>query len=187
MALYAIFLELQTLPLNLKVEGLILYQQRANDYSEYSKESSRIRVPKGSYSIEDFEALVKKHIPDFSFKFNKDNKIELQMAITTRIVLTPNLIEMASLSKALKAQWFTLGPHFSETPIYKQKDNGILQLHCKQLAKSNHLINEVYTNCLCVLPLTTNPHLDCYLSFFLLPHQVQFLVDFFTLTTKSTI
>ena len=28
-----------------------------------------------------------------------------------------------------------------------------LQLHCKQILKSNHLINGLYRNCLCVIPL----------------------------------
>ena len=70
-ALYSIFLEFQTLPLNLEVEGIILYQKRANDYTDYPKNSSRITIPEGSYSIKEFEALVKKYIPDFSFKLNK--------------------------------------------------------------------------------------------------------------------
>ena len=31
-----------------------------------------------------------------------------------------------------------------------------LQIHCKQLEKSKYLIDGLYTNCLCVIPLITD-------------------------------
>ena len=74
------------------------------------------------------------------------------MPITTRMTFTPNLIKMAGLSKALKGAFLTLGPHFSETLYEKSDSSGKLHLHCKQLAKSNHVINGVHTNSLYVIP-----------------------------------
>ena len=148
LALYSVYLVIQTLPLILKDDGLIIYQQGDQ------KGSTKIEVPEGRYSIEQFETLVKKHVSDFSMRMNKEGKIVFQVSITTRMVWTPNMLDMVGLNNEVyRGQWFTQGEHFSANTFYTSKDSTV-QLHCKQLSKSKHLINGLYTNCLAIFPLT---------------------------------
>ena len=147
-ALYSIYMVIQTLPLILKDDGLIIYQQGDQ------KGSTKIHVPEGRYSIKQFEKLVKKHISDFSIRMNKEGKVVFQVAITTRMVWSPNILDIVELNNAVyRGKWFTEGEHFSTNTFYTSKDTTV-QLHCKQLNQTNHLIDGLYTNCLAVFPLT---------------------------------
>ena len=65
-ALYSIFIEL-TLPkvdqLILNEEGVIVYQQRTDGEDNWSEPSKKIIIPQGTYSVNELETLIKKHIP----------------------------------------------------------------------------------------------------------------------------
>ena len=120
LALYSVYMVIQTLPLILKDDGLIIYQQGDQ------KGSTKIEVPEGRYSIEQFETLVKKHVSDFSMRMNKEGKIVFQVAITTRMVWTPNMLDMVGLNNSVyRGNWFTEGKHFSANTFYTLKDSTV--------------------------------------------------------------
>ena len=120
-----------------------------------STHQKKIIIPKGNYSLEDLEGLIKKHITDFSLKLkDDDNKIQFQLPISTRMTFTKNLLALLGFSKAFEGSWFSLGPHFGKMGIKNREiQNKALYLYCKQLCKSTHLIDGKYTNCLYATPI----------------------------------
>ena len=65
-----------------------------------------------------------------------------------RVIISPNIIDMLGILNIKNDEWILKKNNYSKP--FKSVER--LQIHCKQLAKSNHLINGVYTNCLCVIP-----------------------------------
>ena len=125
---------------------MILYEQLPTDHSEYLDKSKQIIISAGGYTVIDFEKPIK-----------KKGKISFQMAITTRMAFTKNILTLLGVKEEFEDRWLTLGPHIGNKIITSpSKDKGILYLYIKQLSKSKHLIDGVYTNCLCMIPLTTN-------------------------------
>ena len=92
----------------------------------------------------------KKTSQHFSLKLNKENKLEFQLDITTRVTFTKNLLLLIGFSQAFEGKWFSLGPHIAKIKTIQQLKTSTVYIYCKQLCKSTHLIDGKYTNCLLV-------------------------------------
>ena len=96
---------------------MITYQQKIfndEDLDAYINPSKKIIIPQGDYTVEDLESLIKKDITDFSLKLNKENRLEFQLDITTRVTFTKNLLLLIGFSQAFEGRWFSLGPHIAK-------------------------------------------------------------------------
>ena len=72
--LYSIFIELK-LPkvyqLILNEEGVIVYQQKTDKELNYSEQSKKVIIPRGTYSVNKLETLIKQHVPQLTLSLNK--------------------------------------------------------------------------------------------------------------------
>ena len=155
-ALYSIYIDLVSSELSLSEEAMITYQQKIfndEDIDAYINPSKKIIIPQGDYTVEGLESLIKKDITDFSLKLNKENRLEFQVDITTRMTFTKNLLLLIGFSQTFEGKWFSLGPHIAKIKTIPQLKTSKLYIYCKQLCKSTHLIDGKYTNCLYVTPL----------------------------------
>ena len=158
-ALHSIFIELLSSVLSLTEEAMITYQQKIfndEDLDAYINPSKKIIISQGDYSIEDLESLIKKDITDFSLKLNKEDRLEFQLDITTRVTFTKNLLLLIGFPQAFEGKWFSLGPHIAKIKTIPKLKTSKIYVYCKQLCKSTHLIDGKYTNCLYTTPLLVN-------------------------------
>ena len=149
-ALYSIFIETyKTIPdtFNLEFDGAITYTTGTS--------ATVLIIPKGIYTLKSLEKQIKKgnDIDGINIKIQMENqRILLILPPEYDVILSPNILEMLRLTNIKRNEWIKKLENYSK-PF--QTVNTI-DLYCKQLCKSTHLIDGKYTNCLYKTPLLVN-------------------------------
>ena len=145
--MYSIHVEIEkTIPntFNLKVDGLVVYLKIGE------KAAANLIIPLGLYTLKELET---KFPTGIDLKLSIENeRVMLTIPDNYKVVISHNIINMLGILNIKHDEWIGKKNNYSKP--FKSVER--LKIYCKQLEKSNHLINGVYTNCLCVIPLITN-------------------------------
>ena len=148
MALYSIHIEIEkTISknlFNLEAEGMVVYVK------DGEKASTVLMIPLGIYTLKELEKKFQTGL--LHLKLSVENeRVMLVIPDGYRVVISPNVINMLGMN-IKPDEWISKKNNYSKPFESVER----LQLHCKQLDKSKYLIDGLYTNCLCVIPLTIN-------------------------------
>ena len=120
-ALFSLYIEFGKELITLNEEAVVLYRNKPDRDGEYPDRSEKIIIKAGSYSLQEIQTLIKKHVPDFTLAINKENNFQMFIGVLSQIVLSKNLLSAIGMQESLSGKWLSLGPYFGVTPRESHK------------------------------------------------------------------
>ena len=111
-ALFSLYIEFDSSLITLNEEAAVLYRNKPDRDGKYPERSEKIIIKPGSYSLQDIQTLIKKHVPNFTLTINKENNFQMFIGVLSQIVLSKNLLSAIGIQQSLSGKWLSLGPHF---------------------------------------------------------------------------
>ena len=108
----SLYIEFAKELITLNEEAVVLYRNKPDRDGKYPDRSEKIIIKAGSYSLQEIQTLIKKHVPDFTLAINKENNFEMFIGLLSQIVLSKNLLSAIGMQQSLSGKWLSLGSLF---------------------------------------------------------------------------